>query len=127
MKGELGTTNRINKKVWVLIESDYRSGLMTMKEISEKHGVKVSTIENHFRNHPQERGKDLPVIRAGIAERNKQRLIKAGVTEQTIAEAIARGITEPIKVVFEGKGDQMQATTQPDYQLRLHPNQILHI
>ena len=110
---------RYPKETWEKIKAEYESSMVDCPELADKWKVSVKSIYKHIKDDKWVKGKNLPVIYASIAEKNRASLVKAGVTDEIAMKLLARGMLEPIVVVFEGKGEAMQANTVPDYKTRL--------
>ena len=107
---------KVSPEEWAQAKSDYESGMYTMPEIAAKYGnITTPNLDRHIRRYGWQKGKDLPLLQANVTERNRRILEKAGITDALLAKILLRGLTEPVCVAFEGKGEAMQATPQPDY------------
>jgi len=111
---------RVNPKIWRDVEADYKSGQFEITNLCAKYEIKRTTVEKHLKVNNIIKGAESLLIQGNIAEQNRKRFIRAGITPQRAIELITEGMSKPEKVVFEGKGENMLATTQPDYALRLN-------
>ena len=103
-------------KTWAKVRKDYERGI-SIPALAEKYTISIPAIK--LRSNQWEKGKLLPVIEKRIEEGIVEKFTKIGMPLDRVIECIAGGIEEPQRVVFEGKGDQMIATPEPDYPTRL--------
>jgi len=118
--------NLVKPEIWKEIEEKYKTGNVSQKKLSEEYRIKEETIRLHLVKANIQKGSKLAVIAYSIAERHKQALIRLGLTPEDALKILKGGMTEPVTVVFEGKGEALQATTQPDYKTRLAYLQEYH-
>jgi len=110
---------RYSKEEWKEVRLKYESEDITLAKLSRITGIPDITIRKYAERHKWVKGKNLPIIYASIAEKNRAQLVKMGVTDEIALEVLKGGLNDPVCVVWEGKGECLQATTQPDYKTRL--------
>lgn len=109
---------RYGKEIWEKIRIEYENKDISALKLAENWGVSEKSVFWHIKREMWEKCKNLPIIYTTIAERNKKMLIEAGVTEKKISSKLA-DMLDAEELVFEGKGEAMQATTQPAHKVIL--------
>jgi hypothetical protein len=83
---------------WQAVERDYRTGLMTLRELAEKHGCSHQAISKRAGKH--EWAQDLsPAIRAATAAKLVQHEVAKEVAKE-VASEVAKGGQEVINAVL---------------------------
>lgn len=111
--------NRYDPKVWARVKVDWESGKYTTRSLSTKYKMPQSTVSQKINAQNWTKGATIEKLAGTIAERNMEYFARAGIAKQDAIDLIVEGMTKPEVVKFEGKGDNMLATSVPDYKTRL--------
>ena len=112
---------RLDARQWAKMRLRWQSGGVTFQQLADEHGVSVDLIKH--RSMDCQWRKQIPEIRARIEEletrKTEEMFAKLGMPKEEAIRLIIEGMREPQKTLFEGKGDQMMATPQPDWFARV--------
>ena len=113
-------------KVWVDIKQEYEEVGCSLRSLAIKHGLSPDTVCLRANLEMWEKGRLINGAKQTLTQKHQLAFIEADLLPDEVYGFIVDGMKNASEVIFEGKGDQMMATPQPDYKVRLKYIQEYH-